>query len=108
MTAMFERELADIARRQHGLILMEQALAAGVTGRMIEGRVARGELIRVVRRLVRVAAIPMTFEQRALAACLLAGRDAAASHGTAAVLEGLAGARPGRIEISVPQLRSYR
>ena len=34
--AMFERELAAIARRQHGLILYDQARAAGLSRRMIE------------------------------------------------------------------------
>src|SRR5258705_4933507 len=103
MAAMFERELAAIARRQHGLILVDQAMAAGLTRRMIDGRLRRGELVRVARRLVRVAAIPVTFEQRTLAPCLLAGHGAMASHLTAAVLHGLSGVRTGRVEITVPR-----
>ena len=107
MAGMFERELAAIARKQHGLILYDQALTAGITRRMLDGRVARGELVRVTRRLFRVAAIPVTFEQRALGPCLLAGSGAMASHLTAAALHGLSGVRSGRIEIAVPRVRAH-
>ncbi|MCU1460550.1 MAG: Protein of unknown function (DUF559)/Domain of unknown function [Acidimicrobiales bacterium] len=99
---MHEQELAALARRQHGLILLDQAIRVGASRRVLDTRVASGALIRVARRLYRVAAMPVTYEQRALGACLLAGPGAAASHMTAGVLHRLAGIRRGRIHVTVP------
>ena len=50
----------------------------------------------------------MTWKQRALAACLVSGTGAVVSHRSAAVLWGVSGFRPGRIEITVPPGRSNR
>jgi hypothetical protein len=88
-------------RRQHGLITRAQALRDGLTARQIERRTTSGRWLRVGRGLYRSALVPMTFEQRCLAACLLAGPHAVTSHLSAAVLHGLSGARPGRTEITV-------
>jgi hypothetical protein len=94
-------------RRQMGLITFEQAMRCGCTPDSIRGLVRRGHWVRVARRLYRSAAVPVTYEQRVLGACLLSGADAVASHMTAAVLHGLAGARPGQVEILLPRVRSH-
>ncbi|MGH9062851.1 MAG: hypothetical protein ACRD0L_02545 [Acidimicrobiales bacterium] len=52
--------------------------------------------------MYRVSGAPVTWEQRVLAACLLGGAAAVASHTSAGVLWGLPGIRRGRPEITVP------
>jgi hypothetical protein len=95
----------ELFRRQHGLITRAQALAAGLTRRQIDGLLSSGAWCRVGRGVYRIASTPVTFEQRALAACLLAGPDAVASHTTAGAILLVEGIRPGRIEITVPHGR---
>jgi hypothetical protein len=89
-------------RNQLGLVTRAQALAGAVTVRQIERRLAKGEWIRVVRGVYRLASWPVTYEQRVLAACL--GLDhAAGSHRTAARLHALDGIHAGRVHVSVPR-----
>ena len=52
--------------------------------------------------------MPVTWKQRALAACLISGPGAVVSHRSAAVLWGVSGFRPGPLEITVPPGRSGR
>lgn len=52
--------------------------------------------------------MPVTWKQRALAACLISGPSAVVSHRSAAVLWGVSGFRPGPLEITVPAGRSGR
>jgi hypothetical protein len=94
--------IARFAARQRGLFLRSQAIAAGATDSMIETRLATGRWILVSRGLYRLAGVPVTWKQRALAACMLGGRQAVLSHRSAAVLWGVSGFRPGRLEITVP------
>ena len=100
--------VARIAARQHSLISREQALAAGMSDRMIHTRVASGRWMPVGRGVYRLAGAPVTWKQRALAACLIAGTGAVVSHRSAAVLWGVSGFRPGPLEITVPPGRSGR
>jgi hypothetical protein len=88
-------------RTQHGLVTRAQCLAAGMTPRQIDSLLLSGAWVLVGRGVYRSAAVAVTFEQRALAACLCAGPAAVASHTTAAVLHRLEGVRPGRIEITI-------
>jgi very-short-patch-repair endonuclease len=100
--------IAAVAARQHGLFLRAQAHCAGATDAMIGHRVAVGRWVRVCPGLYRLAGVPVTWKQRALAACLVAGRGAVVSHRSAAVLWGVSGFRPGTVEITVPDGRSVR
>jgi very-short-patch-repair endonuclease len=100
--------IARIAVRQHGLLLRSQALGAGATDSKIETRLATGRWVLVARGLYRLSGVPVTWKQRALAACLVSGTGAVVSHRSAAVLWGVSGFRPGRIEITVPPGRSNR
>ena len=104
---MTDPEIIAIVRRQHGLITFEQALRRGLTPHRVRSLVRRGDWVPVARRLYRAAVVPVTFEQRVLGACLLSGADAMASHMTAAALEDLDGARPGRVEISIRRGRTH-
>lgn len=98
---------ARLFARQHGLLLRSQALAVG-TDAMIETRLVSGRWVLVTRGLYRLAGVPVTWKQRALAACLVVGPGAVVSHRSAAVLWGLSGFRPGTVEITVPEGRSVR
>ena len=75
---------------------------------MIVRRVAAGRWVRLAAGVYRIAGVPVTWKQRALAACLAGGPGAVVSHRSAAVLWGIAGFRPGPLEITVPPGRSSR
>lgn len=100
--------IARIAARQHSLFTRAQAHAAGLTDHMIQHRLATGRWVLVARGVYRLAGVPVTWKQRALAACLISGPGAVVSHRSAAVLWGVSGFRPGRLEITVPPGRSGR
>ena len=100
--------IARIAAGQHGLFLRQDALAVGMTDAQIEYRVRTGRWVRVTPGVYRLAGVPVTWNQRALSACLAAGDKAVISHRSAAVVWGLSGFRPGRIELTVPDGRSVR
>jgi hypothetical protein len=99
---------AQVAARQHSLLTREQAQACGFTDRMIHDRVDSGRWVAVGHGVYRLAGVPVTWKQRALAACLIAGPAAVVSHRSAAVLWGVSGFRPGRVEITVPPGSSNR
>lgn len=100
--------LARVAARQHSLFTRAQALAAGATDHMIQHRLATGRWVLVTRGVYRLAGVPVTWKQRALAACLISGAGAVVSHRSAAVLWGVSGFRPGPLDITVPPGRSGR
>src|SRR5436305_2104854 len=100
--------IAHLAVRQHGLLLRAQVLDVGLTDAMIDHRIRSGRWARVCPGLYRLAGVPVSWRQRALAACLVAGPGAVVSHRSAAVLWGVSGFRPGRVEITVPPGGSNR
>ena len=69
-----------IARRQHGVFHLDQALEAEVSPRTIRGWMAQGKLERVHPGVYRTAGAPRTWEQAAMAAALAAGPGSAISH----------------------------
>ena len=75
---------------------------------MIQHRLATGRWVLVARGVYRLAGVPVTWKQRALAACLISGAGAVVSHRSAAVLWGISGFRPGPVDITVPPGRSNR
>ena len=104
----FDAEVARLASRQRSLITHRQAVGLGAMPAMVRTRLLSGRWVQVARGLYRVTGSPVTWHQRALGACLLAGDDAMASHRSAAVIWGVSGFRPGPIEITVPAARSAR
>lgn len=105
---MFDRQVSPVFSRQLGLITRTQAVSAGGTREIIQHRLETGRWVRVGGGVYRLAGVPVTWEQRALAACLVAGPDAVVSYGAAAVLHGISGFRPGRPHITVPPTASAR
>jgi very-short-patch-repair endonuclease len=99
----YEAELAldQVLRRQHGAFSRQQAIEAGFTPRMIDRRVTAERWRRLDHGIYRHPAHPVTWHQRCHAA-LLTDPRAVLGGRTAAVVHGLVGFRPGRIEITVP------
>ena len=103
-----DARIARVAAVQHGLFTTPQAVAAGATPAAIRHRLGTGRWVRVGGGVYRIAGVPVTWHQRALAACLIAGPGAVVSHRSAAVLWGVSGFRPGPLDITVPPGRSNR
>lgn len=103
-----DARLAILASGQHGLVSRAQALASGASDGALRQRVSSGRWVRVAPGVYRIAGVPVTWHQRALAAVLVAGPGAVVSHHAAAVLFGLDGFRPGRLHLTVPSPRGGR
>lgn len=93
--------LGRIAAQQHSVFDRRQAVAAGLSPRMIQHRLESGRWVSVSRGVYRLAGVERTWHQRVLAACLAAGAGAVASHRSAAALWEIDGFGPGPVEISV-------
>jgi len=100
--------IARLASRQHGCFSRAQVHAAGLTDRMIATQLASGRWVGLAAGVYRLAGVPVTWRQRALAACLVSGPGTVVSHRSAAVLWGVSGFRPGPLDITVPPGRSGR
>jgi very-short-patch-repair endonuclease len=101
------RAIEALARRQHGAFNRTQARDLGASASLIDRRLLSGAWIRLAPSVYALPGNPPTFERQCMAATL--GEPMAWISGpTAAVLHGLDGSRPGRIEITVPPGASHR
>lgn len=91
-----------------GLITSTELREFGLTARQVDGLVQTGILRRAGQGVLAVAAAPSTAEQRLLAATILGGDGAVASHLAAAWLWGFDGVRADTIHLSVPRRRNPR
>lgn len=103
-----DRNAAEIAARQHGVLTSEQASLAGISEIAVRHRVASGRWGRVHRGVYRIEGYPTSRVQSLMAACLLCGPGAAVSHRAAAALLGLRLPGDPPIEISVTRQRAPR
>lgn len=99
---MDEQRVFRGAAESHGLIRVDDALAAGVNHEAVSLRVRRGRLERVHRGVCGVVGAPMTWRRALLGAIWAAGPDAVASHLSAAALWRLDGFDESPIQIAVP------
>ena len=99
--------LGEVAAGQHGLVTTQQARRAGLSRDQIRYRVASERWMAVAVGVYRLAGVPTTWRQAAMAACL-ATPDSAASHLTAAALAGLTVPRPPIPHVTVERGRSGR
>jgi hypothetical protein len=107
--AMSEVQAGRVAGRQHGLVTFDQAREAGFTRHQILNRVQTGKWTRTRVGVFAVNGAPATWEQAAMAAVLVAGPEAVASHTTAGVLWGLPNVfHEVTFEISTPRPRRVR
>jgi very-short-patch-repair endonuclease len=81
--------IADLARRQHGVVGRAQLLQFGMTARAIEGRIERRSLHRIHSGVYKVGYRRINRKGRWMAAVLACGTEALLSHRSAARLWGL-------------------
>lgn len=93
--------LAGLARRQHGVVTVEQLHASGLSAGAIRHRARVGRLHRLHRGVYALAHLAISQPGRYLAAALAVGPDAVVSHQSAAALWGLMGAHPNPIHVTV-------
>lgn len=107
MTSSIDRAVAELARSQLGMLNRRQLREIGVHRNTVTRWVEAGRLERVGVQTFRVAAVPMTFRGRIMAACL--DVEGVASHRTSAWLHGAEGFGPPRvIEVSTAKDRTHR
>lgn len=100
--------MSELIARQFGLVSRDQAAEFGIRPPAISRRVGSGEWARVLPRVYRVTAAPVSRNQRALAAVLWAGEGALVSHSAAAVLWEFERVRAHKVELWVPSTRKAR
>lgn len=83
-TAEADARVRDPAATHHGVVTLEEALAAGLTPDAIRHRVVRGRWRRAVRGVFIVADAPAMPMQAALPACRAGPPGTVASHLTGA------------------------
>ncbi|HEY6145382.1 MAG TPA: type IV toxin-antitoxin system AbiEi family antitoxin domain-containing protein, partial [Solirubrobacterales bacterium] len=84
-----DRQIAEIARRQHGIVGREQLRRLGMGEGAIEGRIRRGHLHPVFRGVYKVGYRRISRKGRWMAAVLASGSGACLSHKSAARLWGV-------------------
>jgi very-short-patch-repair endonuclease len=100
--AASDREIADLAERQHGVVARRQLLGMGLGRDAIRGRVASGRLHRLHPGVYAIGHRVVSREGRWMAAVLAGGDGAVLSHRSAAALWGIV-SYSGAIEISTPR-----
>jgi predicted transcriptional regulator of viral defense system len=84
-----DRELANVAARQHGVVALWQLIGLGLTGELVRQWVAKGRLHTVHRGVYAVGHPLLTLKGRLMAAVLACGPGASVSHRTAAMVRRL-------------------
>ena len=100
--------VARLAARQHGVVGVEQLMAAGLDDAAVWRRVQAERLHRVHRGVYAVGHARLTREGRWLAAVLACGAGAVLSHISVAALWGLRPTAAARIDVTVPRERRPR
>jgi very-short-patch-repair endonuclease len=92
--------LRTFAERQHGVLGRAQARHLGANRHHLRRRTESAEWEAMTTRVLRLVGAPRTFRQRAMAATLDAGAEAAISHESAAALWRLPGFPSGPLHVS--------
>jgi len=95
--------LADVLDRQEGVLTREQALRAGLSRRIIEGRLGSGRWQRLHKGVFATFSGPVPRAALLWGAVLRAGDDAVLSHHTAAEVWNLTDQSSSSIHVSVPR-----
>ena len=93
--------MAELARRQHGLVRRSQLAALGIGGRAIDSRLRAGRLHRIYQGVYAVGHPNLTLEGHFLSAVFACGERAVLSHQSAAVLWRLRPAKGPRVDVTV-------
>jgi hypothetical protein len=99
--------IGELAGRQHGVVSLDQLKSVGLGKSAVAERVKAGRLHRIHRGVYAVGYARLTGHGRTMAAVLAYGPRAAASHRTAAGLQGLRADNRATTDISLP-LQSAR
>ena len=95
--------LFGIAEPRNGWFRAAEAIEAGVARQQLARFAASGVLQRSAHGVYRLCDFPATPFEDVIEACLRAGPDAAASHGTALAVHGLGDAMPAVVHLTVPR-----
>jgi very-short-patch-repair endonuclease len=98
----FDAIIADLAARQHGVVALWQLVAVGISTQAVKRRVRAGRLHRVWKGVYAVGHRKISWQGRIMAAVLLHGPAAVASHRTAAALWDLLPPRGNDVYVTVP------
>jgi very-short-patch-repair endonuclease len=101
---MTDRSVVRVAELRNDLVTSAQLHQLGLDNDKIKRAVAAGRLTRIRRGLFTTGHLPLSSEQRGVAACL-AVPDGVLSHTTAAATHGLRGIPTKWVEITVPHGR---
>lgn len=101
-----DQRVARLASRQHGVFTRAQALACGATEGAVRWRIESGRWERLHPKVYRLAGVPRTWRQQAMAACLYMGPSVVLSHRAAALLRALVGFKRAGVEVTVPRSRN--
>jgi Protein of unknown function (DUF559) len=100
-----DAEIAEFARRQHGVVGRWQLLSAGLSASQVKGRIARCLLHPVHAGVYAVGHPRLTTRAGWMAAVLACGRGALLSHRSAAALHGLLRADGSRPDVTTTETR---
>ncbi len=100
-------DVEGLAERQYGLVTRAQANSF-LTESAIDRRIANGRFRVVHPGVYRISGAPPNARQRAMAAALWGGSEAAVSHNTSARLLRLPGIPHDRIQLTVPRASGLR
>jgi very-short-patch-repair endonuclease len=102
------RAIEALAAQQLGAFRRDQALTLGATRHTIERQVEVGAWLTVLPRVHRVAAVPRSAGQDAMAAALWSVPDGLVSHATAGQLWGFEGVTTAEVHVTMPGSRHLR
>jgi predicted transcriptional regulator of viral defense system/very-short-patch-repair endonuclease len=102
-TRAFDKRIAELAERQHGVVARRQLLVLGLGREAIEVRLRAGRLHPLHRGVYSVGHEVVSQEGRWIATVLFAGSGAVLSHRSAAALWGIRGTSSGAIEVTTPR-----
>src|SRR4051812_13096895 len=100
--APFDARIAEVARRQYGVVARQQLLQLGMTEREIDYRLAIGRLHPIHQEVYSVGHLVVPREGRWIAAVLASGPDAVLSHWSAAALWMIRPNARSRIDVTTP------
>jgi very-short-patch-repair endonuclease len=102
LLARSDRQVGEIAARQHGVVRTDQLHRAGLSRTQITARVKAGRLHRLYRGVYAVGHTNLSNKGRILAAVFACGPSAVASHESAAYLWSLSPRCPPSVHVTVP------
>lgn len=103
-----DREVAELATAQHGVVSGRQLKALGLSRDAVKRRVSAGRLHRLHRGVFAVGHACVGREGRWLAAVLACGSEAVLSHRSAAALWGIRPTSAARIDVTLPRTSGHR